>query len=175
MYFDVLGCLGAHDYILLQVIGMRPDRVLHEHDVDVFIRAYGLMCGKHMVDALLDYFQAPQAIPQNLREVDLKDLPRLLLHLRVRSAILARCLETRDVPFADLARLNEMLEGSDQHTSASSNQAHISAQPFQATSVGTCALTEPVAEGPSLPVVRAAIEVVARFTELYVAQTRRAS
>jgi hypothetical protein len=92
-FYDVLGRLEARDYLVNVVIGLHSHRALSEKDADVFVPLLGLMGGRHVADAVLAFYEtAPPALPADLGGLGQEDRLKLRTWVRVRAAILARCL-----------------------------------------------------------------------------------
>jgi hypothetical protein len=95
-FFDVLHRLHARYYLINVVIQLHA-RPLSVKDAAVFIRLYGLVGGRHAVDALLDYYAHPLALPFSWAGVDEAERRRFRQRLQVHVAILTRCLPERSV------------------------------------------------------------------------------
>jgi hypothetical protein len=115
LFFDVVDHLDAQDFIAVEVIGLRPDRELTEGDAGVFLKAYAYFAGVHAFSAVLDYYRDREALPGDIGAVEPSGLPQLVRHLRVRTAILSRCLPEWKVRPATLLHLGAMTERVGRH------------------------------------------------------------
>jgi hypothetical protein len=111
-FFDVLGCLNAPDYLVNVVIGLNT-RELHEQDAETFIRLHGLHGGRHVVDALIDYYSYPLGLPLVLTTVTVEDLHLLRQRLQVRATILADCIPDGTTQLRKLLELLLLIERRD--------------------------------------------------------------
>lgn len=92
LFFDIRDCLDATDYITLRVVGFSPARSHTEKDVETWLKLFGYHGGPHVLDEVIEYFQDPEPIPEDVNSVGHSRLARLKRHLQVRSSILARCI-----------------------------------------------------------------------------------
>jgi hypothetical protein len=89
-FFDIRHCLKARDYLINVVIRLHATRLTRE-DGERFIRLFGLMAGRFLVDALLDYYANP--IPQlsDFEGAGEEEQSQLRRRLEVHVAIQLRC------------------------------------------------------------------------------------
>jgi hypothetical protein len=107
-FFDVLGILAAHDYLINVVIGLHR-QPLKTTDAATFLRLYGLMGGRYVVDAVYEYYADPLRLDL-LGEVGPEDRPRLLRRLAVHTAILARCVGEASLRLDSWVELERLAE-----------------------------------------------------------------
>jgi hypothetical protein len=96
LYFDVLKVLDAGDYIVLQVIGLSPSRTVSEKDAGTWVRLFGWLGGPHVLESVLDFYKAPEAVPADLTSVEPARRARLVQQLTIRSSILLNTVPDGD-------------------------------------------------------------------------------
>lgn len=108
-FLDVLHCLHAHCYLANVVIRLHSNP-LTEDDAERLILHYGLGLGRYAVDSLVGFFKDPEPIPKDIATIALERLPRILLHLKIRAAILAQCAPVTDPRSDQLSLLAQRLD-----------------------------------------------------------------
>jgi hypothetical protein len=88
LYFDVRSHLNAHVYVLGVVLGGKPFGGLTLDDRETILKTLGYQLGDKAVDALLDFFANPPAVPASLNSLGLPELKQLCDRLRVKVAVL---------------------------------------------------------------------------------------
>jgi hypothetical protein len=88
LYFDVRSHLNAHAYVLGVVLSGKPFGVLTLDDRETILKTLGYQLGEAAVDAVLDCFAHPPAVPASLARLDLPALKQLRDRLRVKVAVL---------------------------------------------------------------------------------------
>jgi hypothetical protein len=88
LYFDVRSHLNAHAYVLGVVLGGKPCGGLPLDDRETILKTLGYQLGDRAVDAVLDFFANPLAVPASLDSLSLPELKQLRDRLRVKVAVL---------------------------------------------------------------------------------------
>src|SRR5262249_46650398 len=88
LYFDVRPHLNAHAYVLGVVLGGKPFGGLTLDDRETILKTLGYQLDDKAVDAVLDYFANPPAVPASLDSLGLPELRQLRDRLRGKVAVL---------------------------------------------------------------------------------------
>jgi len=83
--------LKARDYVLNVVIGPKAHADVTEDDAETLLRLFAYLGGTHVLDSLLDYFRAPEPIPDDVSLIPPDRRARAALHLAIRAALAALC------------------------------------------------------------------------------------
>jgi hypothetical protein len=112
LFFDVVHKLEGKDYITFQVIGLTPAKDYTEKDIEVWLKLFAFLGGPIVLDSLLDYYRAPEAVPADLTLVEPARRARLALHLTIRASVLLQCVRDGDVRMVALHSLFARQEAS---------------------------------------------------------------
>jgi hypothetical protein len=109
LFFDVRPYLKARDYIVNVVIGPKAHADLSEDDAETLLRLFAYLGGTHVLDSLIDYFRAPEPIPDDVSLVPPDRRARAALHLLIRAALAAGLAPSGDPRVGRFALLAEQL------------------------------------------------------------------
>jgi hypothetical protein len=101
--------LKARDYVLNVVIGPKAHADVTEDDAETLLRLFAFLGGKVVLDSLLDYFRAPEPIPDDVSLVAPDRRARAALHLLLRAALAAGFAPSGDPRVGRFALLAEQL------------------------------------------------------------------
>jgi hypothetical protein len=121
VFFDVRDCLDAAAYILNVVIGPKRYSGLTEADVDVLLNMRAYSYGPAALEALLEYYRDPPAVPDRPEALGPEGLRRLCGRLLVRASVVANTLLDRTP--GKLAVLREAIGVFERGQSAGSDPA----------------------------------------------------